>query len=168
MAVVATPVVAAADAPVAPAVEDGAVPAALLAAAPDLSVVLTPDAFDHAATAAAAMTAALLGGSTAVDRALLGLGAGSSAVATLSRFGTGRALAPGSDTPAPAPTGPLAHAPAAPADAGGNAGANSGGGHPAAVLGEFLAGLLVCAALCCAVPTRRLTWWFPEVVVGPG
>jgi hypothetical protein len=149
-------------------VEDGAVPAALLAATPDPSVVLTPNAFDNAPTAPAAMTAALLGGSATVDRALLGLGVGSSAVATLSRFGTGRALAPGSNTPAPAPTGPLAHAPAAPADAGGNAGANSGAGHPAAVLGEFLAGLLVCVALCCAVPTRRLTSWFPEVVVGPG
>jgi hypothetical protein len=165
VAIVDTPVL---TAPVPAAVEDVAVPAALLAAAPDLSAVLTPDAFDHAATVAAAMTATLLGDSTAVDRALLGLGAGSSAVATLSRFGTGRALAPGSNTPASAPTGPLAHAPAAPADAGGNAGANSGAGHPAAVLGEFLAGLLVCAALCCAVPTRRLTWWFPEVVVGPG
>ena len=115
------------------------------------------------------MTAALLGDSTAVDRALLGFGAGSSAVATLSRFGTGRALAPGSDTPAPAPTGPLAHAPAAPStDAGGNAGANSGAGHPAAVLAEFLAGLARLRRACCAVPTRRLTWWFPEVVVGPG
>jgi hypothetical protein len=149
-------------------VEDGAVPAALLAATPDPSVVLTPNAFDNAPTAPAAMSAALLGGSATVDRALLGLGVGSSAVATLSRFGTGRALAPGSNTPAPAPTGPLAHAPAAPADSGGNVGANSGAGHPAAVLSELLAGLLVCAALSCAIRTRLLTWWFPEVVVGPG
>ena len=118
--------------------------------------MLTPDAFDHAATAAAAMTAALLGGPAAVDRALLGLGAGSSALATLSRFGTGRALTPGSDTPVPAaPTGPLAHAPAAPADAGGNAGANSGAGHPAAVLAEFLAGLLVVRRAVLRGPARR-------------
>ena len=39
--------------PVPPAVEDVAVPAAPLAAAPDLSAVLTLDASDYAATAAA-------------------------------------------------------------------------------------------------------------------
>ena len=96
--------------------------------------------------------------------------AGLDLVAPPSRFGTARAVAPGSDAPAPVP-GQKALPnllPAAPADSGGAAGAFAGPGIPAAVLGELLAGLLLGAALCCAGRARRMTWWFPEVVVGPG
>jgi len=84
------------------------------------------------------------------------------------RFGSGRAVAPGSGSPAPNSKGLPSSVPAAPAGAGGAAGALSGAGVPAAVLGELLAGLLLGAALCCSGRTRRSTWWFPEVVVGPG
>jgi hypothetical protein len=159
--------------PVAPTVADVASPTALASTGPAaLAAVPLPlahDAIDNTFTSAAATAAALLAGPATADRALLGIGAGSSALATLGRFGTGRALTPGTDTPVPAaPAGPRTHAPAAPADAGGNAGANSGAGQPAAVLAELLAGLLLGAALCCAARARRLTLWFPEVVVGPG
>jgi hypothetical protein len=150
---VAAPVVAAV-APLGQAVVDGfpvADVAGVLAALRNVAPVPFGPAVDLAA-------------GQAVDRALLGLGAGSSAVATPSRLG--------SDTPTPAPTAPLAHAPVVPADAGGpssgNAGGHSGAGQPAAVLAELLTGLLLCGALCRATRTRRLTWWFPEVVVGPG
>jgi hypothetical protein len=158
--------------PVAPTVADVASPTALASTGPAAlaAVPFAPQGvIDDAFPSAAATAAALLAGPSTVDRALLGIGAGSSAHAALNRYGTGRAAAPSSDAPVQGPTGLPAPHPAAPVDTGtGTAGAFSGAGLPAAVLGEFLAGLLVGAALCCAGRTRRLTWWFPEVVVGPG
>jgi hypothetical protein len=163
------PVATASEPVVAPAVT--ALAPMITALAPTALTALAPlapaaNAFGPMAALPTAV-ATVLGGSLTLDRALVGFGHGSSAHAALSRYGTGRAAAPTSDAPVQGPTGLPAPHPAAPVDTG-TAGSFSGAGLPAAVLGEFLAGLLLGAALCCAGRTRRLTWWFPEVVVGPG
>lgn len=71
--------------------------------------------------------------------------------------------------PRPAPAGPVAPAPLAPALT--HSPSAGGDGHGPrflqAVLGNLPAALLVIDALTIAAGSPQLTWWFPEVAVGP-
>ena len=90
--------------------------------------------------------------------------------------------AAGSTTQPTGPDGQRAPAPVAPGggpiasvDAGGTSGGGAGssgsagnGGMPPAVLLDPDSAPTVFALSVLTAPERRITWWYPEVVVGPG
>ena len=80
---------------------------------------------------------------------------------------------PGQRTPAPmAPggTGPIAGIDAGGSTGGGagSSGSSGNGGMPPAVLLDPDSAPTVFALSVLTAPERRITWWYPEVVVGPG
>jgi hypothetical protein len=75
----------------------------------------------------------------------------------------------------PAPMSPGGSGPIAGIDAGGSSsggagssGSSGGGGMPPAVLADPAAAPAAFALSVLTAPERRITWWYPEVVVGPG
>jgi hypothetical protein len=85
-----------------------------------------------------------------------------------------RPVRPG-DPRTPAPMTPGSGGPIAGVDAGGSSGggagssgSSSGGGMPPAVLLDPDSAPAAFALSVLSAPERRITWWYPEVVVGPG
>jgi hypothetical protein len=75
----------------------------------------------------------------------------------------------------PAPMTPGGNGPIAGVDAGGSgsggagsSGSSGGAGIPPAVLLDPDSAPPVFALSLLTAPERRITWWYPEVVVGPG
>jgi hypothetical protein len=95
--------------------------------------------------------------------------------AGISSAGSSSAPSAPTDPRHPAPMAPGGSGPVAGIDAGGTAGGGAGssgsagnGGMPPAVLLNPDSAPTVFALSALTAPERRITWWYPEVVVGPG
>jgi len=70
----------------------------------------------------------------------------------------------------PGGSGPIAGIDAVGSSSGGagSSGSSGGGSMPPAVLSDPAAAPTAFALSVLTAPERRITWWYPEVVVGPG
>lgn len=155
------------DAPAAAPVAAQATATAPAAVAPAPPVA--PTAASASASAVAASSVAVAASAVArvvcLDAALVGDSPGSPATLTQPRGDRARPSRPGTPVGSGSP-GRSDQAPGAPVGPGPSAG-SAGTALPVAVVGDLFAGLLIGVALWGATRNRRLTWWFPEVVVGP-
>jgi hypothetical protein len=95
--------------------------------------------------------------------------------ATVSEVGSSTRPIRSTDPDSPTPLAPGGSSPIAGIDTGstntggaGSSGSSGNGGIPPAVLGDPDSAPTVFALSVLSAPERRITWWWPKVVVGPG